>query len=176
MGNKSDPWQEERTIHNLAADEVVSALQKEIRRGHAEKSSLIAYEMKLNKPDWKISCGAAWWSFGRGHWVGETQAALLDKALIELQLIFKGRPGPMLVSPPSCEYLCGVRKRTVTMKNYWPFNKANDKPEKPDNALDKDTVRGKKWVVFGALLIGASRTFPEKEERNKEFRWSFSIY
>lgn len=33
------------TRHGLAADEVVSALQKEIRRGHTENAALLAYEM-----------------------------------------------------------------------------------------------------------------------------------
>jgi hypothetical protein len=40
-----DPWQEVSTRHGLPADQVISALQKEIRRGNTENAALIAYEM-----------------------------------------------------------------------------------------------------------------------------------
>src|SRR5574337_724066 len=43
--SSSDPWTNVRTRHGFAADEVISALQKEIRRGHGENASLLAYEM-----------------------------------------------------------------------------------------------------------------------------------
>ena len=41
----SDPWASVRTAHGFAADEVISALQKEIRRGHAENAAVLAFEM-----------------------------------------------------------------------------------------------------------------------------------
>jgi len=40
-----DPWQNVRTLHDLCADEVISGLQKCLRRGLKEKALLIAYEM-----------------------------------------------------------------------------------------------------------------------------------
>ena len=40
-----DPWTVVKTRHGLAADEVISALQKEIRRGHVDNAALLAYEM-----------------------------------------------------------------------------------------------------------------------------------
>ncbi len=40
-----DPWTRVQTRHGFAADEVISALQKEIRRGQAENAALLAYEM-----------------------------------------------------------------------------------------------------------------------------------
>ncbi len=40
-----DPWQKVKTYHDLPADEVISALQKEIRRGHTENAARLAYEL-----------------------------------------------------------------------------------------------------------------------------------
>ena len=40
-----DPWTRVRTEHDFAADEVISALQKSIRRGMVENALLLAYEM-----------------------------------------------------------------------------------------------------------------------------------
>lgn len=40
-----DPWAQVTTEHGLAADEVISSLQKAIRRGELEEATLLAYEM-----------------------------------------------------------------------------------------------------------------------------------
>lgn len=45
-----DPWVDVKTYHGLKADHVISALQKEIRRGHTENAALLAYEMILTSP------------------------------------------------------------------------------------------------------------------------------
>jgi replication-associated recombination protein RarA len=47
----ADPWTRVRTIHEFPADEVISALQKEIRRGHTENAALLAYEMLTTSPE-----------------------------------------------------------------------------------------------------------------------------
>src|SRR5436190_8947307 len=46
-----DPWTRVRTANDLPADEVISALQKEIRRGNTENAALIAYEMLITSPE-----------------------------------------------------------------------------------------------------------------------------
>ena len=45
-----DPWVDVKTYHGFKADHVISALQKEIRRGNAENAALLAYEMCLTSP------------------------------------------------------------------------------------------------------------------------------
>src|SRR5262245_47650731 len=45
MTEPFDPWTRARTVHDLAADEVISALQKELRRGNEENAAMLAYEM-----------------------------------------------------------------------------------------------------------------------------------
>lgn len=42
-----DPWQEVKTANGFAADEVISALQKSIRRGLLENAVLLGWEMYL---------------------------------------------------------------------------------------------------------------------------------
>ena len=50
-GPVEDPWTTVRTAHGHAADEVISALQKAIRRGELEQAVLIAYEMYSTSPE-----------------------------------------------------------------------------------------------------------------------------
>jgi len=45
-----DPWVDVKTLHGFKADHVISALQKEVRRGHAENAALLAFEMILTSP------------------------------------------------------------------------------------------------------------------------------
>src|SRR5262245_60736525 len=45
-----DPWTDVKTVHAFPADHVISALQKEIRRGNAENAALLAYEMLSTSP------------------------------------------------------------------------------------------------------------------------------
>ena len=45
-----DPWVNVKTFNGFQADHVISALQKEIRRGHAENAALLAYEMTITSP------------------------------------------------------------------------------------------------------------------------------
>src|SRR6185503_5209364 len=45
-----DPWVDVKTFHRFQADHVISALQKEIRRGNTENAALLAYEMIITSP------------------------------------------------------------------------------------------------------------------------------
>ena len=45
-----DPWVDVKTLHGFKADHVISALQKEVRRGHTENAALLAFEMILTSP------------------------------------------------------------------------------------------------------------------------------
>lgn len=45
-----DPWQTVVTFNGFKADLVISALQKEIRRGNTDNAALLAYEMALTSP------------------------------------------------------------------------------------------------------------------------------
>jgi len=49
--HRRDPWVDVRTRHDFPADEVISALQREIRRGNTESGALLAYEMVTTSPE-----------------------------------------------------------------------------------------------------------------------------
>jgi replication-associated recombination protein RarA len=66
-----DPWQNVTTKSGLAADEVISGLQKCLRRGLAEEALLIAYEMyvtsaELEEKLWSRLCVIAVEDVGMG--------------------------------------------------------------------------------------------------------------
>jgi replication-associated recombination protein RarA len=46
----ADPWTRVTTAHGFAADELISALQKSIRRGMVENAALVAYELFASGP------------------------------------------------------------------------------------------------------------------------------
>ena len=45
-----DPWSKITTRNGYAGDEVISALQKSIRRGLEEQACMFAYEMYISSP------------------------------------------------------------------------------------------------------------------------------
>ncbi len=46
-----DPWQRTTTEHGFAADEVISALQKSLRRGLLDNALLLGWEMFATSPE-----------------------------------------------------------------------------------------------------------------------------
>jgi replication-associated recombination protein RarA len=50
---QDDPWVGVQTVHGFAADELVSALQKSIRRGLVENAVLVGYEMFASGPEFE---------------------------------------------------------------------------------------------------------------------------
>jgi replication-associated recombination protein RarA len=48
---QDDPWNRVTTVHGFSADELVSSLQKSIRRGLVENAALVAYEMFATSPE-----------------------------------------------------------------------------------------------------------------------------
>jgi hypothetical protein len=59
--HRRDPWVDVRTRHDFPADEVISALQKEMRRGNAENGVLLAYEWSPPVRRWRPTCDAVYW-------------------------------------------------------------------------------------------------------------------
>ena len=48
-----DPWQNVLSLHDLRADELISGLQKCLRRGLTERALLIAYEMCVTSAEFE---------------------------------------------------------------------------------------------------------------------------
>lgn len=49
--HSQDPWTRVRTLNDFQADEVISSLQKEVRRGNTENAALLACEMLLTSAE-----------------------------------------------------------------------------------------------------------------------------
>ncbi|MBU1879975.1 MAG: hypothetical protein KJ734_13600, partial [Chloroflexi bacterium] len=86
---KRSQWVDVKTEHGLPADQIISALQKEIRRGHTENAVLLAYEMILTSPAledylWQRLMIIAVEDIG----LGEPQAPLLLQALAQMARTF----------------------------------------------------------------------------------------
>lgn len=149
MTTSFDPWTQVRTIHGLAADEVISALQKEIRRGHAENACLLAYEMMATSADlerklWDRLCVIAVEDVG----FGEPSAPVLIASLERMAHRFRyGAGDRMLFAVHAVRYLCACQKDRSSDEMLNWLRRAVDeegrRPEIPDYALDMHTVRGR---------------------------------
>src|SRR5512133_1902530 len=113
---QSDPWVQVRTCHDFAADEVISALQKEIRRGHAENAALLAYEMYLTSAElenylWKRLVVISVEDIGFAN----SQAPVLIHHLYEMHRIYeRGEGDRLLFAVQAVRYLCASPKDRST--------------------------------------------------------------
>lgn len=143
-----DPWVKVRTRHDFAADEVISALQKEIRRGHTENAALLAYEMATTSPEledylWYRLLVISVEDVG----MGDPQAPVLVKTLYEIGQQFGARGGEgLLMVVHAVRYLCACQKDRVSdeMVNWIKHvvEEEGVRPTIPDYALDMHTARG----------------------------------
>jgi replication-associated recombination protein RarA len=146
---KHDPWTEVRTLHGLAADEVISALQKEIRRGKAENAVLLAYEMLLTSPDledylWQRLMVISVEDVG----LGEPDAPALLNALHQMAERFdRGAGDRKLFAVHAVRFLCACRKdRSNDEMLNWvrhAVESGEALAQIPDYALDMHTRRGR---------------------------------
>jgi replication-associated recombination protein RarA len=146
----SDPWASVRTAHGFAADEVISALQKEIRRGHAENAAVLAYEMLTTSAEleamlWRrlmvISVEDVGW--------GDLNAPQLVHTLCQMAERFERSgypPDRGLFAIHAVRYLASRPKDRSSDEMYNWIQKAvaagDLQPAIPDYALDRHTARG----------------------------------
>ena len=107
-----DPWVDVKTANGFSADHVISALQKEIRRGNSENAVILAYEMVLTSPAledylWYRLMVISVEDIG----FGEPQAPVLINALHEMVGTFDRQTGERkLFAIHAVRYLCGCQK------------------------------------------------------------------
>jgi len=177
MKEAFDPWTQVQTRHGLAADEVISALQKEIRRGHTENAVLLAYEMATTSPEleqylWYRLLVISVEDIG----FGEPQAPILIETLHRICQTFGHRGGEnLLLAVHAVRYLCGCAKdRSSDEMVNWVIHEVEQngrRPQIPDYALDMHTRRGRAmgrgrrhfWEI-GAQIA------PELEGRDTHYR------
>ena len=172
-----DPWVDVKTRHGLAADELISSLQKEIRRGHTENAVLIAYEMATTSPEleaylWKrllvISVEDVGW--------GNLQAPVLLNSLAQMVRALDRSDGErLLYAVHAVRFLCSCPKdRSSDEMINWvkhAVEKEGLLPVVPDYALDMHTARGQQmgrgvrhFIEQGAQLA------PELADRDTTYR------
>ena len=175
-----DPWVDVKTRHGIPADEIISSLQKEIRRGHTENAALIAYEIATTSPEmeaylWKrllvISVEDIGW--------GNIQAPVLLNTLYQMVRALDRQDGErLLYAIHAVRFLCSCLKdRSSDEMVNWLIRSVEDGgilPVIPDYAIDMHTARGQKMGrgVRHFLEEGAQLA-PELEGRDKSYqaRW-----
>ena len=143
-----DPWVDVKTYHGLPADQVISALQKEIRRGNTENAVLLAYEMVITSSAledylWQRLMVISVEDIG----FGEPNAPVMLNALYQMVSAFDRSVGErQLFAVHAVRYLCHCQKdRSSDEMINWvkrAVARGEAKPNIPDYALDMHTAQG----------------------------------
>jgi replication-associated recombination protein RarA len=172
-----DPWTRVRTLHDLPADEVISALQKEIRRGNMENAALLAYEMLTTSPEME----AFLWSrlqviSVEDVGLGNISAPVLVETLFQMhQRITRPQGDRYLFAIHAVRVLCQSEKERGSDELLnWVSRAVNNEgrlPDIPDYALDMHTQRGQAMGRdFAHFLAEASKVSPEMPGRDMTYR------
>lgn len=167
-----DPWSKITTRNGYAGDEVISALQKSIRRGLEEQACMFAYEMYISSPEleekmWRRLLTISVEDIGMGN----PNAAIMIQTLNEMRKNFAYSDGdrPMYFIH-AIRYMCGCEKDRSSdlLKNICIKSFAMGKfPEIPDYALDKHTQRGQEMGRDSFHFLNeASKVIPQAEINN----------
>lgn len=174
-----DPWARIKTRNGLNGDEVISALQKSIRRGLEEKACEFAYEMYITSPQmeeklWRRLLTISVEDIGMGN----PMACVVINNLYQMKNNFSYADGdrPMYFIH-AIRYLCQCEKdrssdllKNIVIKGFAMGNV----PEIPDYALDKHTVRGAEMGRDSFHFLNeASKVIPQMEvDNNYKERYS----
>ena len=172
-----DPWVDVKTANGFSADHVISALQKEIRRGQTENAAVLAYEMVLTSPAledylWYRLMVISVEDIG----FGEPQAPILINALRQMVQTFDRQASERkLFAIHAARYLCGCQKdRSSDEMAIW-ISRAVDQgkiePQIPDYALDMHTAAGQEMGRDRRHFFEeAAKLDPELPERDLTYR------
>ena len=149
MGKQAyDPWSKITTRNGYACDEVISSLQKCIRRGKEEEACKFAYELYISSPQledkmWRHLITISVEDIGMGN----PMAIVVVNALAQARLNFDYADNDRTIffihairymnkkkKDRSSDLLKNICIKSFAMGQY---------PEVPDVALDKHTQRGK---------------------------------
>lgn len=172
-----DPWQKVRTLHDVPADEVISGLQKSLRRAAKKTALLLAYEMFLTSEEmenylWQRLCVIAVEDVGLG-------APDLPVLIETLRTQSRRYPRPtgdrFLFAAHAVRVIADAPKDRTSddMTNFarLELGVRDNAPEVPDYAIDMHTRRG--WEMgrgYEHFLSEASRVENEVEDRDLSFR------
>ena len=176
MAYNGDPWTLARTLHDFPADEVISSLQKEIRRGHTENASLLAYEMLTTSAELEE------YLWGRLQVIsvedvgfGNVNAPVLVETLFQMHFrLPRPRGDRYLFAIHAVRFLCQCQKERGSddllnwMRNATERGEAS--PTIPDYAIDMHTRRGQEMGRdYTHFLNEASKVEPELADRDTTY-------
>lgn len=143
-----DPWVDVKSAHGFSADHLISALQKEIRRGNSENAALLAYEMTITSPAledylWYRLMVISVEDIG----FGKPLAPILINSLHQILGTFdRGAGERKLFAVHAVRYLCSCPKdRSSDEMAIWisrAVAQGKVQPTIPDYALDMHTSAG----------------------------------
>ena len=167
-----DPWSKITTRNGYAGDEVISALQKSIRRGLEEQACMFAYELYISSPQleeklWRRLLTISVEDIGMGN----SMASVVVNNLYQMSREFDYADGDRpIYFIHAIRYMCQSEKDRSSdlLKNICIKSFAMGKlPEIPDYALDKHTQRGQAMGRDSFHFLNeASRVYPQKEIDN----------
>lgn len=171
-----DPWQKVRTMHDVPADEVISGLQKSLRRGLAETALLLAYEMFLTSAEmeamlWSRLVVIAVEDVGLGN---PTLPSLVE-TLFQQHLRYPRPAGDRFLFAAHAVRVIAQSPKDRTsddMVNWARLEVAvrDQAPEVPDFAIDMHTRRG--WEMGrGYEHFMSEASWVENEIPNRDTTW-----
>ena len=170
-------WDSVPTRHELPADEVISALQKEIRRGHTDNAAFLAYEMLTTSEEleamlWQRLQVISVEDIG----YGQIDAPVLIHALYQMHHNFPRPQGDrFLFALHAVRYLCGCQKdRSGDELLSWvkrAIDTDRQRPVIPDYAIDMHTAAGRKLGRgIKHFLEEGAQISPELADRERGYR------
>lgn len=171
-----DPWVDVKTYHGLAADQVIAALQKEIRRSNTENACLLALEMVLTSPALEDYL----WQRLKVISVedicfGEPMAPVVIQSLFAMNDACDRSVGERkLYAIHAVRYLCQCKKdRSSDEMINWlnhSIGKNEILPKIPEYALDMHTAAGQKMGRGRRYFFEVSSQInPELPDRDKTY-------
>jgi replication-associated recombination protein RarA len=172
-----DPWQRTTTEHGFAADEVISALQKCLRRGMLDNVLLLGWEMYLTSPEmeemlWSRLCVIAVEDIG----LGNPQAPILVETLYQQHQRYPRPSGDRFLFAAHAIRVLATSSKDRTSDDMVNWAKqivalGERLPEIPDVALDMHTGRGQQMGRdYRFFMEEASRVMPEINDKDQKFR------
>ncbi|MGT2934641.1 AAA family ATPase [Streptococcus castoreus] len=162
-----DPWGRITTRNNFSGDEIISSLQKSIRRGKERDACEFAYEMYITSPEfeeklWRRLLAISVEDIGMGN----SHAAVLINSLNNMRKEFLyGESDRAMFFIHAIRYLCASEKdrssdllKNIIIKKF----AMGYVPNIPDVALDKHTTRGQNLGRGSEHFLNeASKVFPQ---------------
>ena len=172
-----DPWQRTTTEHGFPADEVISALQKCLRRGMLDNVLLLGWEMYLTSPEmeemlWSRLCVIAVEDIGMGN----PQAPILVETLYQQHQRYPRPRGDRFLFAAHAIRVLATSSKDRTSDDMVNWAKqimalGERLPEIPDVALDMHTGRGQQMGRdYRFFMEEASRVMPEINDKDQKYR------